>query len=217
MQSQAVFNAIKTAGIVAGMRGDFPPEVALKVTQAVMTQDFNVFEFTMNSVEPIAAMQAVKREYGDAVCAGMGTVLDVETAKRALDAGADFIVSPAFQADVVETVVAADVLMAPGVITATEAVAAWSKGVKVLKLFPIGPLGVDYFKTLAGPLDHMHFMCNGGTHGENVMAFLKAGAVACGVFGWLTGNGSVTSDVIGAKARQLRQAVNMARGIPREI
>ena len=212
MNSQTAFQMIRAGGIVAGMRGEFPPEVALKVSETLMIEGICVFELMMNSVEPIAAMRAVKAEYGDEACVGMGTALDVSAARAALDAGADFVVSPAFQADVVAAVMARDILMAPGVATPSEAVAAWDMGVKLLKLFPIGALGIDYFKAMFGPLRHMNFMCNGAMDDQNAREFLRAGAVACGMGGWLVGDGGWSRSRLRSRARILVNAAQAARG-----
>ena len=211
MNSQTAFQTIKASGIVAGMRGAFPPDVALHVTETLMTEGIHVFELMMNSEEPIAAMQAVKAEYGDEACVGMGTVLDAATAQAVLDAGADFVVSPAFQADVVAAVLAQDVLVAPGVVTPSEAVAAWEMGVPLLKLFPIGALGLDYFKAMFGPLSHMNFMCNGAMTDQNAREFLSAGAVACGMGGWLVGDGTWSRSKLRSRARILVNTVQAAR------
>jgi 2-dehydro-3-deoxyphosphogluconate aldolase / (4S)-4-hydroxy-2-oxoglutarate aldolase len=102
------------------------------------------------------------------------------------------------------------------VITPTECVDAWAMGVKLLKLFPIGSLGIDYFKTLRGPLDHMRFMCNGGTNEVNVRQFMEAGAMACGMGPWLVGDGKLPLDTIQKRARQLRDIILEVRtGHPR--
>lgn len=211
MQSQTALDMIAKTGLMAGMRGDFPPDKALRMAEVLMAEGINNFEFLMNSVEPIAAMQAVKREYGDAVCAGMGTVLDAETARRVLDAGADFIVSPGFQPAVVQTVLDAGTLFAPGVTTSSEAVNAWEMGVPLLKLFPIGVLGLEYFKAMLGPLSHMKFMCNGGMNADNAPQFIEAGAVACGMAGWLTGTGDLPLETVRERAHKLRAAVDAVR------
>lgn len=212
MGAQATLEKMESQGIVSGMRGAFPPAEALRVVGILTQYGINGIELTMNSEQPIEAMQAIKSEYGDDVCVGMGTVLDVETAKRVLDAGADFVVSPAFQPEVVEVVMSADVLVAPGVITPTEAAVAWSMGVKLLKLFPIGVLGIDYFKTLFAPMNHMKFMCNGGVHPENIYEFIKAGAVMAGMAGWLTGNGKPwADDTLHHRAKLIRHAVDSAK------
>lgn len=211
MNADTAYAMVERGGLMAGMRGYFPPDNTLRVTGVLMREGINVFELTMNSDRAIEAMQAAKREYGDAACVGMGTVLDAETARRVLDAGADFIVSPAFSPEVVRAAQAAGVLVAPGVITPTECVDAWAMGVKLLKIFPIGPLGLDYFKTIRGPLDHIKFMCNGGTNDVTVRQFMEAGAVACGMANWLTGDGHMPLETIGQRARLLRQVVAEVR------
>lgn len=212
MNSEQALKAIKSGGIVAGMRGAFPPDLALRVSEVLMREGINVFEMMMNSESPIAAMQAIKAEYGGDACVGMGTVLNVESAKAVLDAGADFVVSPAFQPEVVEAVMDRGVLMGPGVVTPSEAVAAWAMGVPLLKLFPIGALGIDYFEAMFGPLNHMTFMCNGAINDQNARAFLQAGAVACGMGGWLVGDGTWSKSQLRSRARILVNAVRSARG-----
>jgi 2-dehydro-3-deoxyphosphogluconate aldolase/(4S)-4-hydroxy-2-oxoglutarate aldolase len=207
------YGFIEHDGLIAGMRGDFPPEIALPVTEVLLESGIRVFEFTMNSTQPIAAMQAVKHAYGDSACVGMGTVLETQAARRALDAGADFIVSPAFNPDVVRLAQSAGVLVAPGVQTPTECVNAWALGVRLLKLFSIGTLGVEHFKAIRGPLDHMNFLCNGGMTLDNAPAFIRAGAVACGMAGWLTGDGHLPLETIRSRAQALRQAVDGVRPV----
>lgn len=212
MDAQTAYDFIERGALMAGMRGvRFTPENALKVTGVLMEVGINVFEVTMNSTQPVEVMQTLKREYGAEACVGMGTVLDTDTAKQVLDAGADFVVSPAFQPEVVQVVLNANVLVAPGIITPSEAVAAWTMGVKLLKIFPIGVLGADYLKTILGPLDHMKFMCNGGINAENAREFLKAGALACGMAAWLTGDGTTPLDTIRQRARLLCDVVEEVR------
>lgn len=209
--ADVAYEIIERTAIVAGMRGDFGPETALKVVETLVAEDIRVFEFTMNSTEPIEAMQAVKREHGDGALVGMGTVLSVDDAQRVLDAGADFIVSPAFQPEVVKTVQAAGVLMAPGIFTPTEAVQAWALGVPLLKVFPIGVVGVNHFKALFGPLNHMRFMCNGAMDADNAREFILAGATAAGMGSWLTGDGSWTASKMRSRAHILRTSIDAAR------
>lgn len=211
MNSQAALDQIKAGGIVAGMRGAFPPDIALPVSEILMAEGISVFEMLMNSEAPIATMRALKAEYGDDACVGMGTVLDVNTAREVMDAGADFVVSPAFQPDVVREVMANDILMGPGVATASEAVAAWDMGVKLLKLFPIGALGIAYFSAIFGPLKHMTFMCNGAMDDHNAREFIQAGAVACGMGGWLVGDGTWSKSQLRSRARILVNAVQSTR------
>jgi 2-dehydro-3-deoxyphosphogluconate aldolase/(4S)-4-hydroxy-2-oxoglutarate aldolase len=205
------YTHVERSGIMAGMRGAFSPEVALPLCEMLLKEGIHVFEFTYNSQQPIQAMMAVKRALGDDACVGMGTVLDTPSAQRVLDSGADFIVSPAFQPEIVRLVQQHSILMAPGCLTPTEIVAAWDMGVKLVKLFPIGTLGVDHFRQIRGPLDHVNFMCNGGTNDTNVGEFIKAGAIACGLGSWLTGDGTMPLEIIRDRARRLRSMVDNAR------
>ena len=207
MNAESALRAITDTRIVAGMRGNFPPDIALRTSQALMGEGICCFEMLMNSQQPIAAMQALKAEYGDEACVGMGTVLSAGAAQQAIQAGADFIVSPAFQPEVVRAAQAADVLVAPGVATPTEAVAAWQLGVPLLKLFPIGALGVDYFAAIYGPLGHMRFMCNGAMNDQNARELIQAGAVAVGMGGWLVGDGNWGRSRLRSRARILVNAV----------
>lgn len=211
MDQKQVLQRIEDEIIICGMRGPFVPAVALELVEVMMSEGIRIFEFTMNSEEPIEAMQAVKARWGDAVVAGMGTVLDVPTAHRVLSAGADFVVSPAFQPAVVEAVLEREVFMAPGVMTPSEAITAWDMGVPMLKIFPIGSLGLDYFKAIFGPLNHLRFMCNGGMNAENAGSFIRAGAKAVGMAGWLSGDGTWTAEVLRDRARQLRQAIGQVQ------
>ncbi|HLV37459.1 MAG TPA: bifunctional 4-hydroxy-2-oxoglutarate aldolase/2-dehydro-3-deoxy-phosphogluconate aldolase [Spirillospora sp.] len=211
MRSDHVYHILETRGLLAGMRGDFPPETALRIVEVLVEEGIVVFEFTMNSTDPLQTLQSVKRAFGDDVCAGMGTVLDATTARQVIDAGADLIMSPAFGPEVVQAALDADVLIAPGVITPTECVNAWAMGVRLLKIFPIGPLGLDYFKSIRGPLNHMRFLANGGITAENAGDYLRAGATCCGLSGWLTGDGTWPLETIRKRARQVVQAVAAAR------
>lgn len=211
MNAEAVLRQIEQAGLVATMRGDFPPAVAVDVCGVLYEAGIPAFELTTNSTDAFGALEAVKARFGDGVVVGMGTVLESEMAKRALGSGADFVVGPSFNRGMVETVRAAGVLAVPGVMTPTEIAEATLAGAQLLKLFPIGPLGMDYFKAIRGPFDDVKFMCNGGISVENLGAFLKAGAVACGVAGWLTGDGTWPLDKIRERAIQLRDAVSTAR------
>ncbi len=219
MDAQTAFDRIARSGLMAGMRGQFPPDVALEHVRVLLDAgQIDALEFTMNSTQPIEAMRAAKQAFGDAVVAGMGTVLDGEMARRVLDAGADFIIAPSFNREVIALAQAAGVLVVPGVITPTEAVDAWATGVKLLKIFPIGVLGVDYFKAVRGPLNHIQFICNGAMTDENVGAFLKAGAVACGMANWLTGTGAMPLDQVAQRARTLREIVSSVRtGQPQRV
>lgn len=211
MDISTAYERIKQCGIMAGLRGAFPPDVALPVCEKLFTGGITVFEFLYNSERAVEAMVAVKEAYGDMACVGMGTVLSVDVAERVIGEGADFVVSPCFQPDVVEYVNKAGVLMGPGCLTPSEIAAAWAMDVRLIKLFPVGALGAEYLKQLRGPFNHINFMCNGGTHDGNVGEFIREGAVACGLGPWLTGDGTMPLETISQRARSLRHIVDAAR------
>lgn len=211
MQVQQVYELVTGSGIMAGTRGNFPPSVALPTAEVLFEEGIAAFELTMNSVQPIEAMRALKARFGDKAAVGMGTVLSAADAERVIGEGADFIVSPAFQPQVVEVALKHNVFVAPGVITPSEAVAAWQMGVPMLKIFPIGTLGVAYFRAIFAPLNHMKFMCNGGMDDQNAAEFIQAGAVAAGMAGWLTGDGTWTESRLRSRAQLIRNAIEAVR------
>lgn len=211
MDAAQLLNRISREGLVAVLRGAFPPEAALHTAEALISAGITTIELTTNSEQPFAAMQALKRAFEGSAVVGMGTVLDAAMAARALDSGADFIVSPSFNHGMLAAGLSAGVLAIPGVMTPTEAVDATAAGAQLVKVFPAGPLGLDYFRALRAPLDHIPMMANGGTTDANVGDFIGAGAIACGVSGWLTGDGSRQAQEIMRRARLLADIVSAAR------
>jgi 2-dehydro-3-deoxyphosphogluconate aldolase/(4S)-4-hydroxy-2-oxoglutarate aldolase len=205
-----LLETVKQDHVIAVTRGNFPPAVVLPLAEVLLSEGIHTLELTFNSVQPLESLQALKREFGDKLAVGMGTVLREDDARASLDAGADFIVSPAFQPNIVRLVQDAGKPMIPGVMTPSEAVQAWEMGLELLKLFPIGALGIEFYKAFFAPLDHMKFMCNGAMNERNTTEFLRAGAVAVGMGNWLTGDGTWSQDRIRERARLLNAAIYMA-------
>ncbi|GAB4569143.1 MAG: bifunctional 4-hydroxy-2-oxoglutarate aldolase/2-dehydro-3-deoxy-phosphogluconate aldolase [Anaerolineae bacterium] len=208
MDANLALQHIRQTRIIAVLRGDFPPQKATAVCEALLENGLDIVELTYNSPDWWEALPALKAAFGDRLLVGMGTVLNAEQVREALDFGADFLVSPIFDAASVAVAHAAGVLMAPGVGTPTEAVVAANHGCKLLKFFPAGALGINYFKAMRGPLDHLDFTCNGHMHVGNIGDFLRAGATACGMAGdGLAGNGSRPIEEIRAIARDVAAIV----------
>lgn len=143
-----------------------------------------VFEITMDS-ETAAADISRLRDAGATV--GAGTVLTKDQASAALDAGAEFLVSPYLDEDLVGWAAAQGIPISPGALTPTEIVRAWNAGAAAVKIFPASVAGPQLVRELRGPLGHIPLMPTGGMTAENVRSFIDAGAVAAGVGGWLTG------------------------------
>jgi 2-dehydro-3-deoxyphosphogluconate aldolase/(4S)-4-hydroxy-2-oxoglutarate aldolase len=191
MDSALALEHIRSTRIITVLRGDFPADKAIAVCEVLLEAGLNIVELTYNSPDWREALPALQGAFKSDLIVGMGTVLNPAHVREALDLNADFLVSPIFDAASVSTAHAAGVLMAPGVGTATEAVVAANHGCKLLKFFPAGALGINYFKAMRGPLDSLDFTCNGHIHVGNIGEFLQAGATACGVAGnGLAGNGS---------------------------
>lgn len=212
MDAQTALNRIRTVGIVAVLRGNFPPEPAAAVCEVLIREGVTAIELTRNSTGWPESLPALRKAFGDDALVGAGTLLNHVHVREAIDCGAQFVVAPSLDAGSVSTAHAAGLLMAPGVATPSEAVQAAALGCKLIKFFPAGPLGVSYFKTMRGPLNDFNFICNGGINAENIGAFLRAGAVACGVGGdALAGDGSRPVEEIRAAAARLVAEVREAR------
>lgn len=212
MEASRALDAIRQCGIIAVLRGDFPPDRAAAVCDVLLEAGISVVELTCNSPGWQDSLPALRQRFGDTLLVGMGTVLNPVQVRQALDCGAQFLVSPILDAASVSTAHAAGVLMAPGAATPTEAVTAAALGCKLIKFFPAGALGVNYFRAMRGPLDDLAFTCNGYMHVGNIGDFLRAGAAACGVAGdGLAGNGSRPLDEIRATAREIMAVVQETR------
>lgn len=170
----------------------------VEVANVLADAGVKVLEVTLDSDD---ALDSIERLAGGPLTIGAGTVRSVADAVKADKAGAEFIVMPHTDADVVRSVTARGVPVMPGALTPTEAVAAWNLGASAVKLFPAMLGGPDYLRALRGPLADVSFVPTGGIDDTNAGAYLQAGAVAVGVGGWLTGG--VDLEVVGQRAASL--------------
>lgn len=143
-----------------------------------------VFEITMDSP---TALEDISWLRGKKIAVGAGTVLTRGQATSAVDAGAQFLVSPYLDEELVTWSMDTGVAMVPGALTPSEIVRAWDCGAAAVKVFPASVAGPQLLRELRGPLGHIPLMPTGGISAENARAFLDAGAIAVGVGGWLTG------------------------------
>jgi 2-dehydro-3-deoxyphosphogluconate aldolase/(4S)-4-hydroxy-2-oxoglutarate aldolase len=172
---------IRQTGIIAIIRGDFPFERLLAIAGAIAEGGVSVVEVTLNSRGALEGIAALRRQAGDDMLIGAGTVRTLEEVNAALDAGAQFLVSPNFDPASVARSREAGVLHLPGVFTASEAQAAYAAGCQMVKLFPADALGPPYLKALRAPLNDIDFVPTGGIEAANIADFVRAGAVAFGV------------------------------------
>ncbi|QDT89392.1 bifunctional 4-hydroxy-2-oxoglutarate aldolase/2-dehydro-3-deoxy-phosphogluconate aldolase [Gimesia algae] len=156
-------------------------ELLVDVSKAIYAGGLDVIEVTFTVPGVLDILAQVKRELGDKILLGAGTVLDTETARAAILAGAEFIVTPTVNTDVIELCNRYDKLIMTGAFTPTEVLTAWEAGADIIKVFPAFVGGPAYLKALHGPLPQIPLMPTGGVDLETLPAYLKAGACAVGL------------------------------------
>jgi 2-dehydro-3-deoxyphosphogluconate aldolase / (4S)-4-hydroxy-2-oxoglutarate aldolase len=173
-----VLSQILQHKIVAIIRGANPADV-LKITRALYDGGIRLVEVTYNSQNSLGLVNELSNIMGDKMLIGMGTILDAESAKKAIKEGAKFIISPNCNIETIRLTKQMEAISIPGAYTATEIVMAHENGGDIIKVFPAS--GVEYIKNIRGPLDHIPLMPTGGVSLSNVSDYFKAGAVAVGI------------------------------------
>ncbi len=204
---------VLNSGIVAVIRST-SSEQLVEVARALYEGGVDVLEVTFTVPRALEIIAAVRKALGDKVLLGAGTVLDPETARAAFLAGAEFLVSPTVNLDVIRLGNRYDKLVMPGALTPTEILTAWEAGAQIIKVFPADIGGPDYLKTLHGPLPQVRLLPTGGVNLSTIADFLKAGACAVGLGGALVESKAVESgDMarITSLAQQYVAAVKQAR------
>jgi 2-dehydro-3-deoxyphosphogluconate aldolase/(4S)-4-hydroxy-2-oxoglutarate aldolase len=168
------------AGLVAVVRAPDPRHL-VGVVGALADGGVTVAEITMTVPDALDVLRCVKRELGGRVMLGAGTVLDAETARAALLAGAEFVVAPTLDLDVIRLCKRHGKLVMPGAFTPTEILAAWQAGADIVKVFPADVVGPAFFRALRGPLPQVRLMPTGGVDLATAHDFLAAGACCLGV------------------------------------
>lgn len=172
--------AIETNKIVAIFRG-VSGEGADRGAEALIRGGIRVLEVTMNTEGALGSLERWRTAYEGQAFFGAGTVLDLEMAKQAVASGAQFLISPNLDEEVVRYGVEQGVDVFPGVMTPSEIVRAWKVGARAVKLFPMASLGLNYLKDIRAPLDSIPMIVTGGVNLDNIADFLKAGAVGVGL------------------------------------
>jgi 2-dehydro-3-deoxyphosphogluconate aldolase / (4S)-4-hydroxy-2-oxoglutarate aldolase len=200
-------------GLVAIVRLKEPTEL-VPIAQAIEAGGVRVIEFTMGTPNALDAIHQLSREWGDRILLGAGTVLDPETGRAALLAGAQFLVAPNFNPALIEMARRYNKIIVPGAFTPTEILAAWECGADIVKIFPATIAGPQYIKDILGPLPYVRLLPTGGVGLENIPAFIAAGAAAVAVGSNLTDPKLIkNSDWAGLTehARRFADAVRQAR------
>ncbi len=216
---QSALARIREVGLIPIVR-TASPEDALRAAEAIIAGGIGIAEITMTVPNALRVIEQVAAKFGEQVLLGAGTVLDVDTCRAAIRAGAQFIVSPSLDLLVLELAEREGKATIPGALTPTEIVAAWRAGADLVKVFPCGPVGGPrYIRSLKGPLPQIELVPTGGVNLETTPEFIRAGAAAVAVGSELLDVAALRQgrvDVITATARKYVEAVRAARAEPRK-
>ena len=179
------------------------PDRLRAVIEALAAGGVRVFEVTMTVPRAIDVIEQLAAGLDETLLVGAGTVIDADTARRAIRAGARFVVSPVFRRDLIETCHEDDVPAMPGCFTPTEILDAWESGADIVKVFPATSLGPAFIKDVRAPLPQLKLMPTGGVSIENAADWLRAGAVAVGI-------GSALVDAAAVKAGDFQSITERA-------
>jgi 2-dehydro-3-deoxyphosphogluconate aldolase / (4S)-4-hydroxy-2-oxoglutarate aldolase len=209
MSKDSDLRRVLDCGIVAVVRSPDSRQL-VEVARALADGGVTVVEITMTVPDALDVVRQVRRALGDRLLLGAGTILDPETARAALLAGAEYLVAPTLNLDVIRVCQRYDKLVMPGAFTPTEILTAWEAGADIVKVFPADVLGPAFFKALRGPLPQIRLMPTGGVDLQTAADFLRAGVCCLGVGGQLVDPKAVATgdfDRIRTLARQYTAVV----------
>ena len=214
MKKTEVLQRIRDTGLIPVVRAE-SAELAMRAVEAIKTGGVDVVEVTMTVPGAIDVIAKLAATFGTEVLIGAGTVLDPDIANRCVQAGAQFIVSPALNEETIAFCRRNDVAVFPGALTPTEVVHAWNAGADAVKVFPAGAVGgASYLKALKAPLPQVELVPTGGVSLKTAADFIKAGAMALGVGADLVDLKALREnhdEVITERARQFLEIVREAR------
>jgi 2-dehydro-3-deoxyphosphogluconate aldolase/(4S)-4-hydroxy-2-oxoglutarate aldolase len=214
MTSKEILAFITEVGIVPIVRTS-SAETAIQAVEAIYAGGIRAAEITMTVPGAIHALEKVADRFGGKIVLGAGTVLDPETARACMLAGAEFFVTPSLRLSTIEMAKRYSKVICTGALTPTEVLTAWEAGADVVKIFPCGNVGgPKYIKALKGPFPQIEMIPTGGVNLETTGDFLKAGACAVAVGSELVDAKTVKEgrfDIIENRARQYLAAIAKAR------
>ena len=215
MEKRDVFNRMVTEGLIPVIRVASAAE-AIDVADAIKEGGVTVIEITMSVPGALDTIKDLTKKYKDEIIMGAGTILDPETGRAALLAGAQFLVTPTLNLELIQLAHRYSAVIVPGAMTPTEILTAWNAGADMVKVFPAAQLGgPEYIKALRGPLPQILYVPTGGVNLQNAGAFIKAGATALGAGGELVDKKAVKEkrfNIITENTRAFLKTIREARG-----
>jgi 2-dehydro-3-deoxyphosphogluconate aldolase/(4S)-4-hydroxy-2-oxoglutarate aldolase len=204
---------VKESPVIAVIRMNDTTKL-MKVIDALSDGGVKFLEITFTTPNALNVIEEVSKKVSSDFVVGAGTVLDPETARAAILAGAKFIVSPALNLETIKMAHRYDVMMVPGAFTPTEILSAWDYGADIVKVFPATALGPKYFKDVKGPFPQLRLMPTGGVSVDNAGEFIKAGAYAVAAGTDLLDKEAIANDkfeIITEKAKRMISNVKSAQ------
>ena len=218
MHKTDILSAIFDIGIVPVVRTE-SAESAIKAIQAIYRGGIRAAEITMTVPGALRALEKVADEFGDRIVLGAGTVLDSETARSCMLAGAEFFVTPSLRLSTIEMAQRYGKPIIAGALTPTEILTAWEAGADAIKVFPCGQVGgPKYIKAIRAPFPHIQLVPTGGVNLETTAEFLKAGARAVGVGGELIDSANIRGghyEIFEERAQRFLEVVAKTRALMR--
>ncbi|WP_240688915.1 bifunctional 4-hydroxy-2-oxoglutarate aldolase/2-dehydro-3-deoxy-phosphogluconate aldolase [Ammoniphilus sp. YIM 78166] len=200
-------------GVIAVLR-QIPEEKLEALCNSLVEGGVTALEITVDHPKAMTMIEQAAARFEGRALVGAGTVLDSETARLAIQSGAEFVFSPCLKQEMIQTVLRYGKIAAPGVMTPSEMVQAMEWGADVVKVFPATGLGPAFLKDVKGPLSHIPMIPTGGIDIQNVEAFIRAGAAAVGVGGSLIDKEAIALEnweVITEKAKEYARKINQVR------
>ena len=208
-----VLDRILASGVVAVVRMSDSKKL-IRIVEAIREGGVTAIEITMTTPNALAVIDEVSASMGDAIELGVGSVLDLDQGRRAIDAGARYIVSPIFKPELIDLAHEHGLPIMPGAFSPTEIQAATEAGADVVKVFPADIVGMPFFKAVLAPMPHLKLMPTGGVSLTNAGDWIRFGAVAVGVGSALLDKQAIDEGdfaVLTENARTLRRGVETAR------
>jgi len=214
MTNEAVIKWVKELGLVPVLRARSAKEGEALV-EAMVAGGVTVMEVTTTVPGAIELIATLKKQYGDAVLLGSGTITTADQCAASIDAGAEFVVSPSLHLPVIETTKKMGKVSIPGALTPTEVITAWNAGADIVKVFPCSAMGgASYLKSLKAPFPFLRLIPTGGVTLTTAADFLKAGAEALGVGADLVNVQAIADgkpEIVTAAAKAYLEAIKKAR------
>lgn len=205
-----MYDVVVRNPILAILR-NIPVEKTLDYCDACVNGGVRFFEVALNSPEALRQIRMMRDHFSDSCMIGAGTAITVDKCKAAMDAGAQFLLTPGTPLDVFAYCAKEDLMLLPGVLTPSEVATSLEYGYKTMKLFPGAAMPMHYIKDLKGPFDNTNYMVIGGVNPDNIGDFFKAGAISVGLASSLMPKASVAADDWDSCTAYIKELVTRAK------